>query len=152
MKGCIFVSFTYLDTDTITKSWLKMYLRTRYRYKLGWFFLFGPIQVTIRRNLARNQYEIVDKVRTTLTFSKYVKNDVDSPLAFSLGNMFIDFCANLAAFTSFASSRYFSASRRHLSASSRLDSIVTSCRSVPFKVAGLLQFRETRVALCFFYS
>ena len=52
MKGCIFVSFRYLDTDTITKSWLKMYLRTRYRSKLGWFFWFGPIHVTIRRNLA----------------------------------------------------------------------------------------------------
>ena len=52
MKGCIFVSFRYLDTDTITKSWLKMYLRSRYRSKLGWFFWFGPIHVTIRRNLA----------------------------------------------------------------------------------------------------
>ena len=47
MKGCIFVSFRYLDTDNITKSWLKMYLRTKYRYKLGWFFLIGLIQVTI---------------------------------------------------------------------------------------------------------
>ena len=45
MKGCIFVSFRYLDTDTITKSWLKMYLRTR--YKLGCFFWFGPIHMTI---------------------------------------------------------------------------------------------------------
>ena len=28
-----------------------MYLRTRYRSKLGWFFWFGPIHVTRRRNL-----------------------------------------------------------------------------------------------------
>ena len=52
MKGCIFVSFRYLDTDTISKSWLKMYLRTRYRSKLGWFFWFGLIHVTICSNLA----------------------------------------------------------------------------------------------------
>ena len=52
MKGCIFVSFRYLDTDTITKSWLKMYLRTRYRSKLAWFSWFGTIHVTMRRNLA----------------------------------------------------------------------------------------------------
>ena len=29
-----------------------MYLRYRYRSKLGWFFWFGPIHVTVRRNLA----------------------------------------------------------------------------------------------------
>ena len=52
MKGVSSVSFRYLDTDTINKSWLKMYLRYRYRSKLGWIFWFGPIHVTIRRNLA----------------------------------------------------------------------------------------------------
>ena len=66
MKGCIFVSFTYLDTDTITKSWLKMYLRTRYRSKLGWFFWFGPIHVTIGRSLdCRTHFYIV--VHTVIT-------------------------------------------------------------------------------------
>ena len=29
-----------------------MYLRYRYRSRLGWFFWFGPIHVTICRNLA----------------------------------------------------------------------------------------------------
>ena len=29
-----------------------LYLQTRYRYKLGWFFWFGPIYVMIGRNLA----------------------------------------------------------------------------------------------------
>ena len=52
MKGVSSGSFRYLDTDTINKSWLKMYFRYRYRYKLAWFFWFGPIHVTIRRNLA----------------------------------------------------------------------------------------------------
>ena len=61
MKGCIFVSFRYLDTDTITKSWLKMYLRTRYRSKLGWFFWFGPIHVTIRRNLEWNRMKYIKR-------------------------------------------------------------------------------------------
>ena len=28
-----------------------LYLRTRYRSRLGWFFWFGPIYMTIRRNL-----------------------------------------------------------------------------------------------------
>ena len=28
-----------------------MYLQTRYRSKLGWFFWFGPIHLTVRRNL-----------------------------------------------------------------------------------------------------
>ena len=51
MKGVSSVSFGYLDTDTINKSWLKMYLRYRYRSKLGWIFWFGPIHVAIRRNL-----------------------------------------------------------------------------------------------------
>ena len=51
MKGCIFVSFRFLDTDNITTSWLKMYLRTRYRSKLGCIFWFGPIHATIHRNL-----------------------------------------------------------------------------------------------------
>ena len=33
-------------------KWQMLYLRTRYRTKLGWFFWFGPIHLTIRRNLA----------------------------------------------------------------------------------------------------
>ena len=33
-------------------KWQILYLRTRYRSKLGWFFWFGPIHVTIRCNLA----------------------------------------------------------------------------------------------------
>ena len=33
-------------------KWQILYLQTRYRSKLGWFFWFGPIHVTIRRNLA----------------------------------------------------------------------------------------------------
>ena len=32
-------------------KWQILYLRTRYRSKLGWFFWFGPIHVTIHRNL-----------------------------------------------------------------------------------------------------
>ena len=36
---------------TCTKRF-PVYLRTRYRSKLGWFFWFGPIHGTIRRNLA----------------------------------------------------------------------------------------------------
>ena len=32
-------------------KWQILYLRTRYRSKLGSFFWFGPIHVTIRRNL-----------------------------------------------------------------------------------------------------
>ena len=34
-------------------KWQILYLRTRYRSKWGWFFWFGPIHVTIRRNLAK---------------------------------------------------------------------------------------------------
>ena len=33
-------------------KWQMLYLRTRYRSKLGWFFKFGQIHVTIRHNLA----------------------------------------------------------------------------------------------------
>ena len=33
-------------------KWQILYLRTGYRSKLGWFFWFGTIHVTIRRNLA----------------------------------------------------------------------------------------------------
>ena len=33
-------------------KWQILDLRTRYRSKLGWFFWFGLIHVTIRRNLA----------------------------------------------------------------------------------------------------
>ena len=36
-------------------KWQIMYLRTRYRSELGWFFWFGPIDVTIRRNLGRDR-------------------------------------------------------------------------------------------------
>ena len=32
-------------------KWQILYLRTRHRSKLGCFFWFGPIHVTIRRNL-----------------------------------------------------------------------------------------------------
>ena len=32
-------------------KWQILYLRTRYRSKLGWFFWLGPIHMTIRRNL-----------------------------------------------------------------------------------------------------
>ena len=32
-------------------KWQIVYLRNRYRSKLGWFFLFGPIHVSIRHNL-----------------------------------------------------------------------------------------------------
>ena len=34
-----------------TGKWKILYLLTRYRAKLGWFFWFGPIHVMIRRNL-----------------------------------------------------------------------------------------------------
>ena len=34
------------------EKWQILYLRTRYRSKLGWFFWFGSIHVTMRRNLA----------------------------------------------------------------------------------------------------
>ena len=57
MKGVSSGSFRYLDTDTINKSRLKMYLRYRYRSKLGCFFWFGPIHVTIRRNLDGIYYD-----------------------------------------------------------------------------------------------
>ena len=33
------------------RKWQILYLRTRYRSKLGWFFWFGPIHVTIHHNL-----------------------------------------------------------------------------------------------------
>ena len=72
MKGCIFVSFRYLDTDNITKSWLKMYLRTRYRSKLGWFFWFGPIHVTIHRNLADDNHDEARACATTYPNDSYV--------------------------------------------------------------------------------
>ena len=45
MKGCIF--YRYLDTDTINTSLLKMYLVYSHRSKLGWFFWFDSIHVTI---------------------------------------------------------------------------------------------------------
>ena len=32
-------------------KWQILYLRTRYRFKSGWFFWFGPIRMTICRNL-----------------------------------------------------------------------------------------------------
>ena len=35
-------------------KWQIVYLRTRYRSKLGWFFWFSPIHVTIRRSLDIN--------------------------------------------------------------------------------------------------
>ena len=41
-------------------------LRTRYRSKFGWFFWFGPIHVTIRRNLANTFYWFV----LTLNFTQ----------------------------------------------------------------------------------
>ena len=37
--------------DTTMRKWQILYLRTRYRSKLGWFFWFGPIHVMMRRNL-----------------------------------------------------------------------------------------------------
>ena len=39
-------------------KWQILYLRTRYRSKLGWFFWFGPIHVTIRRNLDYLRYRM----------------------------------------------------------------------------------------------
>ena len=72
MKGCIFVSFRYFDTDNVTNSWLKMYLQTRYRSKLGWFFWFGPIHVTIRRNLGTNlQISDLTKLCVVVRAEKY---------------------------------------------------------------------------------
>ena len=40
-----------------------MYLRYRYRSRLGWFFWFGPIHVTIRRNLADNHQCFIHEIR-----------------------------------------------------------------------------------------
>ena len=50
-------------------KWEILYLRTRYRSKLGWFFWFGPIHVTICRNLVNDfkvySYLFIQKAKRT---------------------------------------------------------------------------------------
>ena len=50
------ISYLQTPSKTTCALWENgkfLYLRTRYRSKLGWFFWFSPIHVMIRGNLAR---------------------------------------------------------------------------------------------------
>ena len=51
MRVVSFVSFRYLDTDTIKKSWLKKYLRYRkdIRYSKGLYLLYLTVSKIQRR-------------------------------------------------------------------------------------------------------
>ena len=50
-------------------KWHILYLRTRNRSKLGWFFWFGLIHVTIRRNL---DIRISSEIRTVFAVARWI--------------------------------------------------------------------------------
>ena len=84
-----------------------MYLGYRYRSKLGWFFWFGPIHVTIRRNL--DQAHRVQALPPSLSIGLLSetrnihipalfdseKCSFSGPRAGMLGTIIITECANL---------------------------------------------------------
>ena len=57
------------------EKWQILYLQTRYRSKLGWFFWFGPIYVTIRRNLGSDEGTLI--LLSTLSLTRILLDHVD---------------------------------------------------------------------------